>query len=51
MATGSEAITFSYIEEMIQELAQPNGLKVPATGMLHEDVTDRAKLAQKNTEI
>ena len=39
MATGSEATTFSHIEEMIQELAQQEGLKVLVTGMPHEGVT------------
>ena len=36
MATDSEATTSSHIEEMIQELAQQEGLEVPATGMPHE---------------
>ena len=36
MATGSEATTSSHIAEMIQELAQQEGLEVPATGMPHE---------------
>ena len=39
MATSVEAATSSYIEEMIQELTQPEGLKVPATGMLLEGIT------------
>jgi len=39
VAIGSEATTSSDIEEMIQELAQPEGLEVPATGMLRESVT------------
>ena len=39
MATGSEATTTSHIEEMIQELAQQEGLEVPATGVSHEGAT------------
>jgi len=39
VANGSEATTSSHIEKMIQELAQQEGLEVPATGMPHEDVT------------
>ena len=39
MATGSEVTTFAHIEEMIQELAQPEGLEVPATESLREGVT------------
>jgi len=39
VATGSEATTSSHIEEMIQELAQQEGLEVPATGMPREGVT------------
>ena len=36
MATGSKATTSSHIEEMIQEVAQPEGLEVPAIGILRE---------------
>ena len=39
MATGSEAMTSSHIEEMIQKLAQLEGLEVPATGTLREGIT------------
>ena len=39
MATSVEAATSSRIEEMIQELAQLEGLEVPATGTLHEGIT------------
>ena len=39
MATGVEAATSSHIEEMIQELAQPEGLEVPITGILLEGIT------------
>jgi len=39
VATGSETTTSSHIEEMIQELAQPEGLEVPATGMFLEGIT------------
>ena len=39
MATGSEATTSSHIAEMIQELAQQEGLEVLATGMPHEGVS------------
>ena len=39
MATGSEAITSSHIAEMIWELAQQEGLEVPATGMPYEGVS------------
>ena len=39
MAIGSEATTFSHIKEMIQELAQPEGLNVLATETLREGVT------------
>ena len=35
-ATGVEAMIFSYIEEMIMKLVQPEGLEVSATGMLSE---------------
>ena len=35
LAAGSEGTTSSHIEEMIQELAQQEGLEVPATGMPH----------------
>ena len=38
VATGSEA-TSSHIEEMIQELAQQEGLEASATGMPHEGAT------------
>ena len=34
--TGVEAATSSHIEDMIQELVQPEGLEVPTTGMLLE---------------
>ena len=43
MATGVEAATSSHIEEMIKELAQPEGLEVPATGMLLEGITSLPK--------
>jgi len=33
VATGSEATTLSHIEEIILELAQPEGLEVPASFM------------------
>jgi len=39
VAISSEATTSSHIEEVIQELAQQEGLVVPATGMLREGVT------------
>ena len=39
MAVGSEAITSSHIEEMIQELAQQEGLEAPATRMPHDGAT------------
>jgi len=39
VATSSEATTTSHIEEMIQELAQQEGLKVPTTGVSHEGAT------------
>jgi len=39
VATGNEATTSSHIEEMIQELGQQEGLKVPATGVSHEGAT------------
>jgi len=39
VATGGEAMTSSYIEEMIQELAQQEGLEVPTTRMSREGVT------------
>ena len=39
MATGVEATTFSHIEEMIQELAQPEGLEVPAIETLHGGIS------------
>ena len=39
MAAGSEATTFSYIEEMIQELAQQEGLEAPATRMPYDGAT------------
>ena len=39
MAIGVEAATFSYIEEMIKELAQPEGLEVPTAGMILEGIT------------
>ena len=39
MATGVEAVTSSHIGEMIKELAQPEGLEIPATGMILEGIT------------
>ena len=39
MATGSEATTLSHIEEIILELAQPEGLEVPTAGMILECTT------------
>jgi len=39
VATGSEATTSSHVEEMIQKLAQQEGLEVPAIGMPHEGVS------------
>ena len=39
MAIGSEAMTSSYIEEMIQELAQSEGLEVPTAETLREGTT------------
>ena len=39
MAAVSKATTSSHIEEMIQELAQQEGLEVPATGVSHEGAT------------
>jgi len=39
LAVGSEATTSSHIMEMIQELAQQEGLEAPATGMPHEGAT------------
>jgi len=41
VATGSEATTSSHIEEMIQELAQQEGLEVSASEMPHEGVTTK----------
>ena len=38
MAIGSEATSSSHIEEMIQELAQQEGLEVPVTGTFREEV-------------
>ena len=42
MATSVEAATSSYIEEMIKELVQPEGLEVPANGMILEGTTTTA---------
>jgi len=39
VATGVEAATSSYIEEMIKALFQPEGLEVPATVMISEGTT------------
>ena len=39
MATGVEVASSSHIEEMIQELAQPEGFEVPVTETLHEGIT------------
>ena len=39
MAAGSEATTSSHIEEMIQELAQQEGLEAPDTRILHDGAT------------
>jgi len=39
VAIGSEATTSSHIEEMIQELAQQEGLEIPTTKMPRECVT------------
>jgi len=39
VATVVEVATFSYVEEMIKELVQPEGLEVPATGMISEGTT------------
>ena len=39
MAAGSEATTSSHIEEMIQELAQQEGLEASTIGMPHEVAT------------
>jgi len=39
VATGVEDATSSHIEEMIKKLAQPEGLKVPATRMILESIT------------
>ena len=36
VATGAEAVTSSYIEEMIKELVQLGGLEVPATSTIPE---------------
>ena len=42
MATGVEATTSSHIEEMIKELAQSEGIEVPATGMILEGTATTA---------
>jgi len=39
VATSVEAVTSSHIEEMIQELAQPEGPEVSATRMIFEGIT------------
>jgi len=39
VATGVEAVTSSHIEEMIKELAQPEGLEIPAIGIILEGIT------------
>ena len=39
MAIGCEATTSSHIEKMIQELAQPEGLEVPAIETIREGTT------------
>ena len=39
MAIGSEAMTSFHIKEMIQELAQSEGLEVPTAKTLHEGTT------------
>ena len=39
VATGVEVATSSHIEEMINELVQPEGLKISATGMISEGTT------------
>ena len=43
MATSVEAATSSYIEEMIKELVQPEGLEVLTTGMISESTTTTAR--------
>ena len=42
MATGVEVATSSHIEEMIKEMVHPEGLEVPATGMIFEGTTTTA---------
>jgi len=39
LAVGSEATTSSHIAEMIQELAQQEGLEAPITRMPHDGAT------------
>ena len=39
MATGVEVASSSHIEEMIQELVQPEGFEVPVTETLREGIT------------
>jgi len=39
LAADREATTSSHIEEIIQELAQQEGLEAPTTGMPHEGAT------------
>ena len=43
LAVDSEATTSSQIEEMIQELAQQEGLEAPITGMPQESATIEVK--------
>ena len=42
VATGVEVVTSSHIEEMIKELVLPDGLEVPANGMISEGTTTTA---------
>ena len=45
MAADGEATTSSHIEEMIQEMAQQEGLEAPVTGMPQESATVEVKEA------
>jgi len=48
VATGVEVASSSHIEEMIKELVQPEGLEVPATGMISEGTTTTAKVFESS---
>ena len=49
LAVDSEATTSSHIEEMIQELAQQEGLEAPVTGMPQESATIEVREASHMT--